>query len=89
MDGVSRSTRKEVQETMTHFGLPAMEAAGAAGKRRRLPLRDAVALIAAAALAATLLYLAGFEQGAVSLFDGTTVHEFVHDARHALGFPCH
>ena len=30
------------------------------------------------------------DQGAVSLFGSDThVHEFVHDARHLLGFPCH
>jgi hypothetical protein len=36
-----------------------------------------------------LLYFVGAEQGATSLFRGTAVHEFVHDARHLLGFPCH
>jgi cobalt transporter subunit CbtB len=25
----------------------------------------------------------------VSMFNGNGVHEFVHDARHSLGFPCH
>ncbi|CAM3239716.1 Probable cobalt transporter subunit (CbtB) [Paracoccus aminovorans] len=35
------------------------------------------------------LYFVSTEQGAVALFDGTNVHEFVHDARHLLGFPCH
>ncbi|WBL36315.1 CbtB-domain containing protein [Tepidiforma flava] len=65
-------------------------AAGRAqGRAARLPGRSVVAAGSALALAVVLLYLAGFEQGAVALFDGTTVHEFVHDARHALGFPCH
>ena len=36
-----------------------------------------------------LLYLMGLDQGATSLFSGEWVHEFVHDARHLLGFPCH
>jgi hypothetical protein len=36
-----------------------------------------------------LLYFVGAEQGAASLFSGTAVHEFVHDGRHLLGFPCH
>jgi putative cobalt transporter subunit CbtB len=27
--------------------------------------------------------------GATSLISGTSVHEFVHDGRHLLGFPCH
>ncbi|MFF4757652.1 CbtB-domain containing protein [Streptomyces sp. NPDC001292] len=36
-----------------------------------------------------LLYFVGAEQGATSVFSGTDVHEWVHDARHLLGFPCH
>jgi hypothetical protein len=35
------------------------------------------------------LYFIGAEQGATSLISGTWVHEFVHDGRHLLGFPCH
>lgn len=35
------------------------------------------------------LYFVGAEQGATSLFSGMYVHEFVHDGRHLLGFPCH
>ena len=35
------------------------------------------------------IYFVGAEQGALSLFKGMYVHEFVHDARHLLGFPCH
>ncbi|MBO1325703.1 CbtB-domain containing protein [Acetobacter sp. TBRC 12305] len=40
-------------------------------------------------LSALLLYFVGAEQGAVSLVSGHAVHEFVHDGRHLLGFPCH
>ena len=36
-----------------------------------------------------LLYVVGAEQGATSIISGHYVHEFVHDARHLLGFPCH
>ena len=36
-----------------------------------------------------LLYLVGIEQGVTSLFSGMYVHEFVHDGRHIIGFPCH
>ena len=36
-----------------------------------------------------LIYFVGVEQGALSIFGGMQVHEFVHDARHLLGFPCH
>ena len=35
------------------------------------------------------LYFIGAEQGATSLISGMYVHEFVHDGRHLLGFPCH
>ncbi len=40
-------------------------------------------------LALVLLYFVGAEQGAMSIVAGSNVHEFVHDARHLLGFPCH
>lgn len=36
-----------------------------------------------------LVYFVGAEQGATSLVPGMYVHEFMHDARHLLGFPCH
>jgi hypothetical protein len=35
------------------------------------------------------IYFVGAEQGATSLISGKYVHEFVHDGRHLLGFPCH
>ena len=40
-------------------------------------------------LGTLLIYFVGAEQGATSLISGHYVHEFVHDARHLLGFPCH
>jgi cobalt transporter subunit CbtB len=40
-------------------------------------------------LALILIYFVGAEEGATSLISGSTVHEFVHDGRHLLGFPCH
>ena len=41
-------------------------------------------------LALVVLYFVGLDQGATSVFGSNTyVHEFVHDARHLLGFPCH
>jgi hypothetical protein len=45
------------------------------------------ALFAAAML--VLLYLVGADEGALSVVPGRWVHEFVHDGRHLLGFPCH
>jgi hypothetical protein len=47
-------------------------------------------LAATVFLALLALYFVGIDQGAVSLFGSDShVHEFVHDARHLLGFPCH
>ena len=47
-------------------------------------------LAATSFLALLALYFVGVDQGAVSLFGSDShVHEFVHDARHLLGFPCH
>jgi hypothetical protein len=41
-------------------------------------------------LALVVLYFIGMDQGATSVFgDNMYIHEFVHDARHLLGFPCH
>ena len=35
-------------------------------------------------------YFVGIDEGMVSLFGKTmVVHEWVHDARHLMGFPCH
>ena len=46
-------------------------------------------LILAGLIAMLAIYFVGAEQGATSLIGGRYVHEFVHDARHLLGFPCH
>jgi hypothetical protein len=35
------------------------------------------------------IYYVGADEGATSLIPGMYVHEFVHDGRHLLGFPCH
>jgi hypothetical protein len=54
------------------------------------PLRDVLPwAVFAAVVALVLLYLVGAEEGATSLVSGSFVHEFVHDGRHLLGFPCH
>jgi len=42
-----------------------------------------------AILALLALYFVGVDEGATSLISGNMVHEFVHDGRHLLGFPCH
>lgn len=47
-------------------------------------------LAAMTMLALIAYYFVGIDQGAVSVFGSDThIHEFLHDARHLLGFPCH
>lgn len=47
-------------------------------------------LIGAAVVGLILYYFVGIDQGATSVFgDNMYVHEFLHDARHLLSFPCH
>ncbi len=36
-----------------------------------------------------LIYFVGVDEGAASVVPGSTLHEWVHDGRHLLGFPCH
>jgi cobalt transporter subunit CbtB len=47
-----------------------------------------VALLALYVLALDQGLLLSLVQGPVA-FDMNLIHEFVHDARHAAGFPCH
>lgn len=52
--------------------------------------KAALWLIGTVLLALTVYYFVGIDQGVTSVFGSDThVHEFVHDARHFLGFPCH
>ncbi|NYJ07411.1 CbtB domain-containing protein [Petropleomorpha daqingensis] len=47
-------------------------------------------LVGTAVLAVLAYYFIGVDQGMTSVFgNNTVIHEFVHDARHFLGFPCH
>jgi hypothetical protein len=46
-------------------------------------------LVFAALLAVVGLYFVSAEEGATTLIAGNAVHEWVHDSRHLLGFPCH
>jgi hypothetical protein len=55
-----------------------------------IPLREALPLVVFAGLLLLLgVYFVGAEEGATSIIKGMYVHEFVHDSRHLLGFPCH
>ena len=49
-----------------------------------------VLLLTTMMLALAVYYFIGVDEGATSVFGNSmVVHEFVHDARHFLGFPCH
>jgi Probable cobalt transporter subunit (CbtB) len=53
-------------------------------------LAAAAWLTATTFLALLALYFVGLDQGATSIFGSNThIHEFTHDARHLLGYPCH
>jgi hypothetical protein len=55
-----------------------------------IPLREILPwAVFAGVILLSLLYLVGMDQGATSVFSGSMLHEFVHDGRHLLGFPCH
>ena len=54
-----------------------------------IPLREILPWLIFGLLALLAIYFVGAEEGATSLIPGMYVHEFVHDGRHLLGFPCH
>jgi putative cobalt transporter subunit CbtB len=55
-----------------------------------IPVREILPWAVFAGLLALLaLYFVDVEEGATSIVPGMYVHEFVHDGRHLLGFPCH
>jgi hypothetical protein len=55
-----------------------------------VPLRDITPwALFAGSLALLAIWFVGAEEGATTLLSSAGVHEFVHDARHLLGFPCH
>jgi hypothetical protein len=69
-------------ETNTAFAPPSGQVS--------IPVREILPWAVFGGLLALLaLYFVGAEEGATSLIPGMYVHEFVHDGRHRLGFPCH
>lgn len=40
-------------------------------------------------LAVLVLFFVSADQGAVSIPSGNAIHEWVHDGRHLLAYPCH
>nr|WP_042185205.1 CbtB domain-containing protein [Kibdelosporangium sp. MJ126-NF4]CEL16612.1 hypothetical protein [Kibdelosporangium sp. MJ126-NF4]CTQ89037.1 hypothetical protein [Kibdelosporangium sp. MJ126-NF4] len=56
----------------------------------RIPIRTILPwAVFFAIVALFLLYFVGSAQGAVIAGPDNLMHEFVHDGRHLLGFPCH
>jgi hypothetical protein len=55
-----------------------------------IPLRELLPwLLMTALVAAVALFFISADQGAISIPSGTAIHEWVHDGRHLLGYPCH
>ncbi len=55
-----------------------------------IPVRDILPwAIFVGLLALLAIYFVGAEQGATSIIPGMYIHDFVHDGRHLLAFPCH
>lgn len=40
-------------------------------------------------IAVLVLFFVSADQGAISIPAGNAIHEWVHDGRHLLGYPCH
>ncbi|WP_158895488.1 CbtB domain-containing protein [Amycolatopsis anabasis] len=56
----------------------------------RIPVRENLPwAVLIGLLALIALYFVSAEQGATALFANSYIHEFVHDGRHLLAFPCH
>jgi hypothetical protein len=54
-----------------------------------IPLREVLPWLVFGIVLLLAIYFVGAEEGATSIIPGMYVHEFVHDGRHLLGFPCH
>lgn len=71
-------------------GMGVQAATASAAEPVAIPIKQVVPwAVLAGVVAALSYYFVGAEQGATSIFSGMGIHEFVHDARHLLGFPCH
>ncbi len=62
--------------------------AGILGRKAIWPLAGLLGLFAFYVIALDQGYLLNLVQGATA-FDQNLIHEFLHDGRHAFGFPCH
>jgi hypothetical protein len=67
-------------------GLPKVRVSPEAISRGRVALVLGLTVF----FAALAYYFVGVDEGMTSIFGKTMmIHEWVHDARHFLGFPCH
>ncbi|MQA61035.1 MAG: CbtB-domain containing protein [Actinophytocola sp.] len=56
----------------------------------RIPIREIVPwAVLIGMLSLITMYFVSAEDGITALFSGGYVHEFLHDGRHLLAFPCH
>jgi cobalt transporter subunit CbtB len=66
------------------------KAAGEVSPQALSKARVSILLAATVLVALALYYFVGIDEGMVSIFGKSMViHEWVHDSRHFLGFPCH
>ncbi|MPZ67138.1 MAG: CbtB-domain containing protein [Pseudonocardiaceae bacterium] len=54
-----------------------------------IPLSAIAPWLLFAAFLLAAVYFVGADQGAATVIGGELLHEFAHDGRHLLGFPCH
>jgi hypothetical protein len=54
-----------------------------------IPVREVLPWLIFGIVMLLAIYFVGAEEGATSIIKGMYVHEWVHDSRHLLGFPCH
>ncbi len=75
---------------MTSFPIPARRPKAAVSPEALSRGRVILLLGLTVLLAAAVYYFVGVDEGMTSVFGKTMViHEWVHDGRHFLGFPCH
>jgi Probable cobalt transporter subunit (CbtB) len=94
---LARHQDRHVEEKMANLSVPTIPTA----RRREDPPRawpvplvwPSAApswLLATGLFCLLLYYFVGVDQGALSVFGSDMhIHEFVHDGRHVLAFPCH
>jgi hypothetical protein len=75
---------------MTTVPVPAAKPRATVSPEALSKTRVAVVLGVTVLLALAVYYFIGVDEGMVSVFGKSmVVHEWVHDSRHFLGFPCH